>query len=196
MSAGQCTVDPVTGIAGAIYSAWIANGNAGFGSNLTAIQTQGTAARNLLAAQIESFATSINGVIPVVPSATPQWFKVTKTHADLAVASTAANIDLYTLPAGGVIHNVKLKHSAAFTGGMLSAYTLGVGVIGTLAKYSPYFDVFQAAGGTVFQLSGVFGSENHGAPTAIQLSAISTGANLSAATTGSVDVWLLVSVAV
>jgi hypothetical protein len=94
-----------------------------------------------------------------------------------------------------VIHAVKIKHSAAFTGGLISAYTVSVGIVGNLVKYAPAFNVFQAPGNTVQQISSTVGTENHGAATSIRLAAVSIGANLNAATTGAVDVWALVSFA-
>ena len=124
---------------------------------------------------------------------TPIWRKYTVTYSQLAAAATTNNITLFSLPAGGVIHAVKTKHSASFTGGSISAYTLSVGITGTLAKYSAAFDVFQAASATAMQLATTVGTESHTAATAIKIAAASTGANLSAATAGSVDVWVLVS---
>lgn len=126
----------------------------------------------------------------------PRWRKFTFDYTDLAAAATANDIELYSLPAGGIIHAVKIKHSTAFSGGTLSAYTVSVGIAGNLTKYASAFDVFQAVGNTTFQLSNSFGSENHGAATSIRIEATSVGDDLDNATAGEVDVWLLVSVAV
>jgi streptogramin lyase len=124
---------------------------------------------------------------------TPFWVKQTIGHAALSAAAIGNSVELFSLRAGGVIHAVKVKHSAAFTGGGISAYTLSVGVIGDLDRYSPAFDVFQAPGNTVQQVSGIIGTEDHGAAVSIRLAAISTGDNLDQATAGSVEVWTLVS---
>ena len=129
-------------------------------------------------------------------SETPRWFKFTKTFTTLSAAATTNDIELFSLPAGGVVHAVKIKHSAAFTGGAISAYTVSVGIAGNLVKYSAAQNVFQAPGNTVFLLTATTGTENHGAATSIRLAATSTGANLNAATAGSVDVWVLLSKAV
>jgi hypothetical protein len=125
----------------------------------------------------------------------PVWVKVSKVFGDLAAAALTNDIEVLSLGAAGVIHAVKIKHSAAFTGGAIATYTLSVGIVGNLVKYAPAFNVFQAPGNTVFQVSSVVGSENHGAATSIRLAAVSTGANLNAATSGAVDVWALVSFA-
>lgn len=135
-------------------------------------------------------------ISPEVNSSVPRWIKVTKSYTDFSTAATTNNIEVYSLPAGGIIHAVKIKHSTPFTGGAISAYTISVGITGTLNKYANAFNVFQAAGGTVFQLSTTVGSEDHGSATSIKAAAASTSANLNAATAGSVDIWLLVSVAV
>jgi hypothetical protein len=123
------------------------------------------------------------------------WTKYTVTYLDLAAAATTNDVDLFTLPAGGVIHGVKIKHSTAFSGGAISAFTVSVGITGTLAKYASAFDVFQAVGNTAQQISSTVGTENHGASTSIKIAATSTGANIDQATSGSVDVWAMWSVA-
>jgi hypothetical protein len=126
----------------------------------------------------------------------PKWVKVTMGFADFSAAALTSSPEVYSLPAGGVIHAVKIKHSAAFTGGTIATYTISVGIVGTVAKYSAAFNVFQAPGNTVQQLTSTVGTENHGAVTSIKATAVSTVGNLDAATTGSVDIWLLVSGAV
>jgi hypothetical protein len=125
--------------------------------------------------------------------AVPRWVSATKTYTNLAAAATTNGIEVYSLPAGYCIHAVKIKHSTAFTGGAISAYTVQVGTSGTTDKYAGAFNVFQAAGDTTFQVSEAFGTENHGSATSILLTATSTGANLDQAAAGSVTVWLLVS---
>lgn len=131
-----------------------------------------------------------------LPAGVPVWQKVTKTYSDLATAGTTNDIELLSLLAGGVIHAVKIKHSASFTNGAITAYTVSVGIVGTLAKYHSAFDVFQAPGNTVQSVESNVDIENHGAATSIRLAAISTGANLDQAVAGSVDVWVLISTAV
>lgn len=126
----------------------------------------------------------------------PYWRKYTKTFTDFSTAATTNSIDLFQLPAGGVILAVKLKHSAAFTGGALSAYTISVGIVGTLAKYLAAQNVFAAPGATNYGIGATIGGESHTASTAIKATATSTGGNLNLATAGSVDVWVLWGVVV
>lgn len=57
MAAGQCRVDPPTGIAGEIYSGWIACSGTMLGSG---VALSGSSIRGMIAAQIESIATAID----------------------------------------------------------------------------------------------------------------------------------------
>jgi hypothetical protein len=131
------------------------------------------------------------GCIPGDDHPHPLWDKYTLSYADLAAAALQNDVALFGLPARGMIKDVVIKHSAAFGGGSIASYTLSVGIAGNFTKYAPAFDVFQAPGNTVFQLSTVQGLENFGAVTPIRAQAIATGANLNAATQGSVDIWVL-----
>jgi hypothetical protein len=139
----------------------------------------------------------VNGQdLVVAVGAAPLWYKSTFTYANFATPGTTNDLQVFSLPPGGVIHAVKIKHSTAFSGGVITAYTVSVGISTNFIKYASAFDVFQATSDTTFQLSNSFGSENHGAATSIRVQAVSTNDNLSNATAGSVDVWLLVSQAV
>jgi hypothetical protein len=134
--------------------------------------------------------------MPVLKRFTPYWFSVTKTFTDFSTAAATNSIALFTLPAGGVIHRIKVKHSTAFSGGTISAYNVSVGITGNTTKYTPIFDVFQATGNTAEQLTRVDLQENHGATTSVLATANSTGANLNAATAGSVTFWIQVTEAI
>ncbi len=122
-----------------------------------------------------------------------QWKKFTVLETAFTAAATSESITLFTLAAGEIIHATKIKHSASFTGGTLSAWTMEVGISGVEDKYGSAFDTFQAAADTTFQISSVFGSENHGSGTTILLTARSTDDDVLDATAGSVDVWVLIS---
>jgi len=61
-------------------------------------------------------------------------------------------------------------------------------------KYAAPYDVMQAVGDMVFGLSAEMGGETHAVGgTAIKLTAECAGGNLSAATAGTVDVWVMYS---
>lgn len=133
------------------------------------------------------------GIMQLQPR--PIWYKV----ADLidpsyfsAVALTNS-IPLFQLPGRGIIHGIKIKHEQSFAGGGITAYTVSVGITGTLAKYATAFDVFQVASPTAYQLSSNFSGENDITATQIFATATSTTADLNVATTGLVNIWALLS---
>lgn len=140
--------------------------------------------------------TNASGNLQASPTtaSVPTWTKVTKTYSDLATAATTNTITLATLPAGGVVHAVKVKHSTAFAGGSITSYTVAVGITGDTDKYALAYDVFQAVGASTYQLSSVLGGESHTATTDLKLTATASH-DLDTATAGSVDVWLLISTA-
>jgi hypothetical protein len=119
------------------------------------------------------------------------WTSYTVTYSDLAAAAGSNQITLATLPAKTVLHGVALKHSAAFGGGTIATYTVSVGLAASPTKYASAFNVFQAPGDTVGQLSVGGYVENFAASTDVKISAVATGGMLNAATSGSVTVWLL-----
>lgn len=127
--------------------------------------------------------------------AVPRWVKFGPQATDFTAGGTTEDIEVFALPAGGIIHGAKIRHVFAFSGGGASSFTLSVGIAGNLTKYASAFDVFQAPSDTTFQVSNVFFSENHGATTSVRVAATSDVA-LSGVTTGGAEVWLLVSVAV
>lgn len=83
----------------------------------------------------------------------PFFRKVTKTFTDLAQASLTFDIELFLLPPGGFLHAIMLKHSAAFTGGAISAYTLSIGIGANLTKYMAAKSVFSAPSATSFYIT-------------------------------------------
>jgi hypothetical protein len=134
--------------------------------------------------------------VPVTLGPQPQWVRVgTPTFTSFSAAATTSTIALFSLPAAAIIHGVKLRASVAFGGGSISAYTVSVGDASTVDLYASAFDVHQAVGATVFQLSSDFGGESLAAVTQINATATSTGGNLSTATAGLLDVLCLLSIA-
>lgn len=122
----------------------------------------------------------------------PKWVKVTKTFADLSAAATTNTITLYTLPAAGIIHAIKIKQSAQFNPSS-GTYALSVGLNGNTAKYINGRVVSTAVSGTEQLVAAVLDSPDHGSTTAIQLTATTSAVNLNTVTAGSVDIWLFIS---
>lgn len=123
------------------------------------------------------------------------WTKFTKAAADFSDA--APDITLFSLPAKTVVQAVIIKHSVPFTGVGVTSYTLQAGIAGNFNKYASAFDVFQAAGDAVKQLSQSMDIESFTGPTNIKLKAVGNAAGaIDAAATaalGVVDVWVQTS---
>jgi hypothetical protein len=125
------------------------------------------------------------------------WAKVAS-NIDFSYFSAAAltnSINLFSMLRGTVLHGIKIKHTQAFAGPSISAYTISVGISGSNAKYASAFDVFQPVGSTIYQLSSNFSGEDDAAVTQITATAVSVGANLSAANAGIVSIWACLSAA-
>ena len=125
----------------------------------------------------------------------PAWEKFTKTYADFLSAGYSNTITLFTLPAGGVIHGVKIKHRDCFSGNSITGYTIAVGIDGALSKYASPFDVYQVYGDNVFEMALGFFSESHANATLVKVTATSINGTLNIGTQGVVDIWVLKSVA-
>lgn len=122
-----------------------------------------------------------------------RWTKYTVTHTQFQSAGFTNDIEIFQLPSGGNIHAVKLKHSVAFGGGLIAAYSLSVGTSGNLVKYLPASNVFTSPSNTGIASLGFFGCEAHGQSISIRVAAVSTTGLLSTSTQGSADIWVLTS---
>jgi hypothetical protein len=131
---------------------------------------------------------------PIPLGGAPSWVKYTKTFSDFSLGALTNTITLFTLPAGGIIHFNKIKHSVAFSGGSITSYVISMGIAGSETKYAGPFDVFQVVGNTTFQVAEGIGSESHSAGIAITVTATASH-NLDTAAAGSCDFWVYTSVA-
>ncbi|MDH3834678.1 MAG: hypothetical protein OES34_11060 [Nitrosopumilus sp.] len=125
----------------------------------------------------------------------PRWQKFEVLATDFTAGGTTEDVALFTLPAGGVIHAVRLKHSVAFAGGSIAGYTLSVGVAGDLDKFAVAFDVFQPVAGTTDSLQELVSGETHAVGgIVVRVAAVSSGADLVAGNIGTCNIWVLYSV--
>ena len=121
------------------------------------------------------------------------WTLFTVSETAFTAAATSEDISLFSLLENQVIEAVVIKHSTAFSGGTLSAFTVSVGIVGDLDKYGSAFDVFQATGAAVAQVSSSLGFEDFTGATDIRIAAVAVGDDVLDAAAGSVDVWVKVS---
>lgn len=130
-------------------------------------------------------------------SSNPIWLKIaTKTYANFSAAGLINTIASgYLLPAKGIITGCMVIPTVLFSGTAIAAYTISVG-IGSgagVAKYAIAANVF--TGATLGAPNILPGIESVSSTTSITLTATSTvGLLNSSSGTGSVDIWLLVSV--
>lgn len=126
-------------------------------------------------------------------AALPFWRKYTVKHDDFTAEATTDSAALFTLPAGGVIHAVKLRHGEAFAGGAISAYTLSVGIADAETKYLDAVDVLTAPGDNVLTVSdkNVQGETHDAEGTEIRVFATATDDDVADAETGEADIWVL-----
>lgn len=127
-------------------------------------------------------------------SSIPVWTKLTFAHTAFQTAATVNTIELVSFSAQEAIQGIIIKHSTAFSGGAISAYTVEVGITGNLDEYASPFDIFQATGDTVKQATQVLDVPSFSGVTSVKITARSVGANLDQSSAGSVDVWIKTSV--
>lgn len=104
-------------------------------------------------------------------------------------AFTTGDVTIATLPAGAIVREFRLKHTASVTGGTLSAVTAR-GLTSNTNYGGAALDVFQAPSNTALTTDVTPRPENFATTTDLKVHFVSTGDNLAAATAGSVTVWL------
>jgi hypothetical protein len=130
-----------------------------------------------------------NGASPVTgTSAVPVCSKYTIPYTSVQTPATTNDVPLFTLPAKGKITGITIKHSAAFAGSNLAAVTVSVGTSGNATAYANAYNVLQAASNMAMQDDGGHYSADFTSHV-VTARFTSTGADLSALTAGSVDIW-------
>ncbi len=127
--------------------------------------------------------------------------KFTITYKDVnTVANTTATLNLktpdgrdYVLPQGSIVLAARAKHSVAFAGGAISDMSFVVGKAGTTNWLITDLDIDAAVADTTLVNLGTPTSNVGHADVALIATIGSTGANLTALTAGSVDVYLLIA---
>lgn len=115
--------------------------------------------------------------------------KVTISYTQLQTAGLSNAIQAFSLPARAMLKSVLIKHSTAFIGGSISAVQAQVGPSGAYTNLIEGFDIFQSVADLAFDNVAANFIASFANPTPIYLNAIAVGANLSALTQGSVDIY-------
>lgn len=125
-------------------------------------------------------------------SATDVLISVTLSYAAFQTGATINSVLGRTLPSTRSLYSVIMKHNQAFTGALVSALTMDLGIVGDPTYFLSGFDVMQAVSGTA-QASYV-GLYYPATDTGIYVRATSTGANLSALGQGSLVLYFQESI--
>ena len=115
-------------------------------------------------------------------------------YSSLAGFSTLGPASVDTgceLPANSFVSGLKIKHSTAFSGSGITAMAVSLGrsFAAQSQDYAPAFDVFQPVNSTAFWIDAGAAEKDDGAHE-IYAWFTSTGGNLSAATAGTVTIWI------
>jgi hypothetical protein len=129
-----------------------------------------------------------------------QNIKTTVVYGDFSTASTTNRIspvEFNGLPAGSSLVFYKIKHSESFTGGSVSASTLGINMRGGAPNdLTDNLDVFQSVGEfNLLDKGNDFGNTNlktlsHDNTSDLYLTLSTTGDDIDQLTGGSADVWI------
>ncbi len=124
----------------------------------------------------------------------PLWTKTTKIFSDFQPnPGSITAITLFTGAAGSTPLAVKIKHSASFTGGTISAATVQIAEPSGL-PISAAFDVFQAPGNFTGQIRANISLNiilDQVSTSNYLIILVLTGDVINALVAGSVDVWVL-----
>lgn len=116
------------------------------------------------------------------------WQSVVVPFTSFQTAGLSKAVTLFNLLAGQILIGMTIKHSTAFTGSGISDVVANVGLAGDVTKFFDAFDVLSAPSDTNFDYLAANYIASWANSTAIQIQAVSTGANLSALAAGSVTV--------
>lgn len=128
--------------------------------------------------------------LTIVPVGYTGWVKITKSYTDFSTAGLSNTITLNTLAAKSVVSAVVMNPSTAFTGGLISAYTISVGMA-TAIDLMPASSTFTTSARPFS--SNLIMAGSVGTTQIVTVTATSVTGLLNAATQGSVDIWILTS---
>ena len=136
-------------------------------------------------------------------AAAPAWVKVSLTYTAFTAlgAVTAGSANLYTLPVGGVVHDVYVELTAAFTAPALTVASLAVGYTGNTGYFTTSGDAHNGVPYTIICTFSHTGGATASSSAVLSLTATTqltadltlTGDTMNNLTAGAITVWLLVS---
>lgn len=124
------------------------------------------------------------------------WTSQVVSYSSVQTAGTSNVVSLFNLPAGFVLMGLNIKHSTVFAGTSITDVKGSIGITGDASKFILDFDLDQSVSDSAFELEMPNYIASWASDTAINLRVVSTGANLSALSQGSVVVSYLMMGAV
>ncbi len=118
------------------------------------------------------------------------WKKFTVPYTDLQTAGLTKQVNLVSLDAKGIIEAVLIKSSTAFVGTSISSLLFDVGISTDTNRWVDDYDAKAAVSNSNFNWVNVQEVPSFTTTTLVTLNATAVGANLSALSAGSVDIWL------
>jgi hypothetical protein len=132
-------------------------------------------------------------IADLTPTPQTQTNVIRKKFSDFSKAATSNDVTLFSLPKHCIILTIAANVTQAFAGAAIATYTISVGKSGSstglLTAQSVTTTGFKNAVGTDFTTNRPMYSVT--GPTSIVATATSTGANLSVATAGSIDFYVV-----
>jgi len=117
--------------------------------------------------------------------------KYTVDYTDIQTAGLTNSVLVLNLEAQGIVESVAIKTSVAFVGASITDLDFEVGISGDKDKYMEAYDGLAAVADSNSDYAAhAVGPESFSGTTSINLTATAVGANLSALSAGSVDVWI------
>lgn len=126
-----------------------------------------------------------------IPFVYTKWVRIRKTAPDFSTASSTNTIPLITLPAKSAVVSAVINPVTAFTGGLISGYTISIDAV-SVGDIQAASSVFTVPARPIPTNRGTFVG-TIGSTQDVFVTATSTVGTLDAATQGTVDIYLLVS---
>lgn len=131
----------------------------------------------------------INTNFSTIRDASPVWQKFTVGYSSfVALGATVTGYVVVTTISGEAVLNRMVKHSVAVSGAAVSGAVIRLGKVGVDDLYTDDFNVFQAVSGSAAQKTT--GLDCEFSATSLIITMSLTGANLSALSAGSIDVYV------
>jgi hypothetical protein len=159
-----------------------------FGSDITDLQNDLAAEIALQASNHSAQAVQITNLQNDV--ADLRIKKYTIDYSDFTAAALTEDIELFSMPAKGMIKYVLISHNTKFDGPSCTLCKANVGLSGDLKKYSSDFDAFSTPADGNYQMVEIFDYPSKISSTSVRVS-IESDVNLNTLTQGQLEIHVM-----